>query len=184
MIPVGMSMFICVHYYHSCSNDPRWHEQDYIHPPYHHFIHCRHRNDGPHLCEDVRLYPDGNLNALVCLLSSFLIYVSLKRLIIDGASIVMSMLITLHREQPNCTSPCSNFLVWSCIHIDQFPKINIVVSRDMFWSWVLEIGQLLLFWKMIRRDLSIIRPIQFFDWILSLMLLASLLRKKISEVIL
>ena len=45
--------------------------------------------DGPHLCEDIRLYPDGNLNASVCLLPSFLIYVSLKRLIIDGASIVM-----------------------------------------------------------------------------------------------
>jgi hypothetical protein len=49
---------------------------------------------GPHLCEDIRLYPDGNLNASVCLLPSFLITVSLKRLIIDGASIVMSMLNT------------------------------------------------------------------------------------------
>ena len=119
MIPVGVSISICVHYYHSCSNDPRWHEQDYMHPPYHRFIHCRHRNDGPHLCEDIRLYPVGNLNASVCLLPSFLIYVSLKRLIIDGASIVMSMLSTLHREQPNCTSPCSNFLLWSYL---QFPK--------------------------------------------------------------
>ena len=105
------------------SNDPCWHEQDYIQPPYHHSIYCRHRSDGPHLCEDVRLYPDGNLNTSVCLLPSFLIYVSLKRLIIDGASIVMSMLSTLHREQPNCTSPCSNFLFWSYLHIYEFPKI-------------------------------------------------------------
>ena len=37
---------------------------------------------------------DGNINASVCLLPSFLIYVSLKRLFIDGASIVMSMLST------------------------------------------------------------------------------------------
>ena len=34
--------------------------------------------------------PLENLNASVSLLSSFLIYVSLKRLIIDGPSIVMS----------------------------------------------------------------------------------------------
>ena len=97
--------------------------QEYTQPPYHHSIYCRHRNNGPHLCEDIRLYPDGNLNASVCLLPSFLIYVSLKRLIIDGASIVMSMLSTLHREQPNCTSPCSNFLFWSYLHIYEFPKI-------------------------------------------------------------
>ena len=89
-------------YTYFCSNDPRWHEQDYIQPPYHHSIYCRHRNDGPHLCEDIRLYPNGNLNASVCLLPSFLIYVSLKRLIIDGASIVMSMLSMLHREQQKC----------------------------------------------------------------------------------
>jgi hypothetical protein len=43
-----------------------------------------------HLYEDIRLYPDGNLNASLCLIPSFLNYVSLKRLIIDGASIVMS----------------------------------------------------------------------------------------------
>jgi hypothetical protein len=62
------------------------HEQDYIQSPYHHYIYCRHRNGGPHLCEDIRLYPDGNLNASVCLLASFLSYVSLKKLIIDGAN--------------------------------------------------------------------------------------------------
>ena len=94
-----------------CTLLPLLQQQDYIHPPYHHFIHCRHTNDGPHMSEDVRLYPVGNLNASVCLLPSFLIYVSLQRLIIDGASIVMSMLSTLHREQPNCTIPCSNFLM-------------------------------------------------------------------------
>ena len=43
-----------------------------------------------HLCKDVRLYPDANLNASVCLFPLFLIYVSQKRLIIDGASIVIS----------------------------------------------------------------------------------------------
>jgi hypothetical protein len=75
------------------------------------------------LCEDVRLYPFGNLNASICLLPSFLNYVSLKSLIIDGASIVMSMFYTLHREQPNCTSSRSNFLVLSCLHIYEFPKI-------------------------------------------------------------
>jgi hypothetical protein len=36
-------------------------------------------------------------------------------------SIVMSMFGTLHREQPNCTSPSSNF--WSYLHIYEFPKI-------------------------------------------------------------
>jgi hypothetical protein len=113
MLPVSLSMIICVHYYHSYIKDTLWQEQDYIQHHYHHFIHCRHRNDGPHLCEDVRLYLDGNLNALVCLLPSFLFYVSLRRLIIDGASIVMSMLSTLYREQPKSTSPYSNFLFWS-----------------------------------------------------------------------
>ena len=49
---------------------------------------------GRSVIKDVRVYPYGNLNASVCLLPSFLIYVSLKRLIIDGASIVMSMLNT------------------------------------------------------------------------------------------
>jgi hypothetical protein len=48
------------------------------------------------------------LNASVCLLPSFLIYVELKKLIIDGASAVMSMLNALHREQPNCTSQVSS----------------------------------------------------------------------------
>ena len=51
MIPVGASIFIFVHYY--------------IQPPYHHSIYCRHRSDGPHLCEDVRLYPDANLKYLI-----------------------------------------------------------------------------------------------------------------------
>lgn len=46
------------------SNDPCWHEQDYIQPPYHHSIYCRHRSDGSHLCEDARLYPDANLEYL------------------------------------------------------------------------------------------------------------------------
>jgi hypothetical protein len=78
------------------------------------------RNDSPHLCEDVRLYTTGNLNSSVCLLPSFIINVSLKRLIMDGASIVMSMLSTLQREQPNCTSPCRTF---SFGHIYEFPKI-------------------------------------------------------------
>ena len=45
---------------------------------------------GRSVIKDVRVYPYGNLNASVCLLPSFLIYVSLKRLIIDGASIVMT----------------------------------------------------------------------------------------------
>ena len=45
---------------------------------------------GRSVIKDVRVYPYGNLNATVCLLPSFLIYVSLKRLIIDGASIVMT----------------------------------------------------------------------------------------------
>jgi hypothetical protein len=40
------------------------------------------------------MYLDGNLNASVCLLPSFLIYVSVKKLIIDGASMFMSLLNT------------------------------------------------------------------------------------------
>ena len=35
----------------------------------------------------------------------------------------MSLLSTLHREQPNCASPCSNFLLWSYLNIYEFPKI-------------------------------------------------------------
>jgi hypothetical protein len=47
------------------------------------------------LCEDIRLYPVGNFNASVCLLPSFIIYVSQKRLIMAlVCSIVMSMLNT------------------------------------------------------------------------------------------
>ena len=45
---------------------------------------------GRSVIKDVRVYPYGNLNASVCLLPSFLIYVLLKRLFIDGASIVIS----------------------------------------------------------------------------------------------
>jgi hypothetical protein len=101
-----------------------WARLYYIIIPYQHFIYCKHRNDGPHLCEDVRLYPDGNLETSVCLLPSFLIYVLLKRLIIDGASIIMSILSTLHREQPNSVSPCSNSLFWSYLHIYKFPKFK------------------------------------------------------------
>ena len=44
--------------------------------------------------KNILVRSDANLDASVCLLPSFLIYVSLKRLFIDGASIVMSMLNT------------------------------------------------------------------------------------------
>ena len=52
-------------YTYFCSNDARWHEQDYIQPPYHHSIYCRHRSDGPHLCQDVRLNAYANLKHLI-----------------------------------------------------------------------------------------------------------------------
>ena len=63
------------------------------------------------------LYPDGNLNVSVCLLPSFLIYVSLKRLIIYGTSIVMFMLNTCSTMLPSSAQALAK-LGWVSLSFD------------------------------------------------------------------
>ena len=147
MIPVGVSMFICVHYYHSCSNDPCWHEQDYIQPPYHHSIYCRHRNNGPHLCEDVRLYRDGNLNPSVCQ-PNLMWYHSNPKMILPSSAHALVGQFTLSRQEQIQTvmqSWAHNFcltcqqLSWKCKKLICPTKDNqqwfLVIIRRKWLPW-------------------------------------------------